>query len=390
MASVTTFIRNTPASSLQAYFEHTGIELSNPINWDGPEPEVVKGTLRAVDDMTDDERARVLNDAERVSALADDAGQTALYSVAEDRSVLDDLANGHARSLWMFLNAPTLFRFAEEVRFTDERRRGRSWDGFMVPANLDLNRDAVAQEAFKSALRERFSSNNIHIDIFSRHRPTFDGEDCELVQIVIYREGLPDAFLAFDEEGELIRRARRPVFEAAMTYEPETGVIEVVANDRESREEMARYMARDLLGVEFQSEKVPLRNYDLSVLLAYHPFQTDPDDGIESVEVKQLRLMPFDNNGERVTLECLRKADRTIWSMSADRFGANDPLTGGWVATQAKLTIKFHPKGSSKRGRTLPLTITMPHGCNLKDQTEEEQLIGEKYLRRWGILNDVD
>jgi len=32
----------------------------------------------------------------------------------------------------------------------------------------------------------------------------------------------------------------------------------------------------------------------------------------------------------------------------------------------------------------------MPHGCNLKDQTEEEQLIGEKYLRRWGILNDVD
>ena len=28
----------------------------------------------------------------------------------------------------------------------------------------------------------------------------------------------------------------------------------------------------------------------------------------------------------------------------------------------------------------------MPHGWNLKDQTEEEQLIGEKYLRRWGIL----
>jgi len=30
----------------------------------------------------------------------------------------------------------------------------------------------------------------------------------------------------------------------------------------------------------------------------------------------------------------------------------------------------------------------MPHGCNLRDQTEEEQLIGEKYLRRWGILAD--
>ena len=43
----------------------------------------------------------------------------------------------------------------------------------------------------------------------------------------------------------------------------------------------------------------------------------------------------------------------------------------------------------SRRGRTLPLTITMPHGCNLKDQTEREQLIGEKYLREWGILRDA-
>ena len=75
--------------------------------------------------------------------------------------------------------------------------------------------------------------------------------------------------------------------------------------------------------------------------------------------------------------------------MASERFGGADPLLGGWVATQAKLTIRFHPNGGSRRGRTLPLTITMPHGCNLKDQTEREQLIGEKYLRRWGILRDA-
>jgi len=386
MASVTSFIRNMPASSLQAYFDHTGIELPSPVDWDAAEPDVVRGVLGAVDEMSDEARARVVNDSDRVSGLADDAGQTALYSVVDDRSVLDDLANGHARALWMFLNEPVRFRHAEEVRYTDERRRGRSWDGFIGTPNLDLRRDEVALEAFKAALRQQFSANNVHVDIFERCRPTFDGEDCELVQIAVYREGLLDDFLAFDEGGTLVRRARRPVFEAAMTYEPATGVIEVVANDRESREEMVRFMARDLLGIEFESEKVPFRTYDLAVLLQPHDFPTDPEDGIESVEVKQLRLMPIDNVGERVTLECLRKADRSIWSMAAERFGAGDPLAGGWVATQSKLTIKFHPKGEAKRGRTLPLTITMPHGCNLKDQTEEEQLIGEKYLRRWGIL----
>ena len=389
MASVTSFIRNMPASSLRAYFDHTGTELPSSVDWEAPESEVARVTLRAVDEMDEEARARVVNDAGRVGALADDAGQTALYGVIDDRAVLDDLANGHDRALWMFLHEPVRFRHAEEVRYTDERRRGRSWDGFIGTPNIDLHRDETSLDAFKAALRERFASNNIHIDIFSRYRPTFDGEDCELVQVAIYREGLLDDFLAFDD-GALVRRARRPVFEAALTYEPATGVIEVVANDRESREDMVRLMARDLLGIEFQSEKVPFRNYDLDILLRPYDFPTEPDDGIESVEVKQLRLMPIDNVAERVTLECLRKADRTIWSMSAERFGPSDPLAAGWIATQAKLTIKFQPKGDAKRGRTLPLTITMPHGCNLKDQTEEEQLIGEKYLRRWGILSGAE
>lgn len=85
----------------------------------------------------------------------------------------------------------------------------------------------------------------------------------------------------------------------------------------------------------------------------------------------------------------MRLASRTIWDMARERFGATDPLSGGWVVTQAKLSIYFQPDAASRRGRTLPLTITMPHGCNLKDCTERERMIGEKYLRRWGIVRDV-
>jgi hypothetical protein len=388
MASVTSFIRNTPASSLQAYFPHTGIELPTEVDWEASEPEVARVILRAVDELDDEARAQLLNEADRVGSLADDVGQTALYSVIDDRTILDDLANGYARSLWMFRNEPVRFRHAEEVRFTDERRRGRSWDGFIGEPNLDLRRDEASINAFKTALRERFAANNVHVDIFERVRLTFAGEDYALVQITVYREGLPDAQFAFDDGGALVRRAYRPVFEAAMTYEPATGVIEVVANDRESRAEMAQFLARDLLGINFQGEKVPFREYDLSMLLNPFSFPTDLEDGIERANVRQLRLMPLDAIGERVTLECTSKADRTIWSMAADRFGTGNPLGGGWVVTQAKLAIKFHPKGDARRGRTLPLTITYPHGCNLKDQTEREQMIGEKYLRRWGILVD--
>lgn len=382
-------IRNTPVPSLRAFFASRAVELPPAVNWTAPEPEVVRSLLQVIDEMDDLALARVQNDAERVTKMTDEAGQTALYSVVEDRARLDVLGNGHDRSLWLFLNDPTAFLRAEEVRFTDERRRSRMWDGFIGTPHMPLRRDDESLAAFQRAIRERFSSNNVHVDIFDRQRPTFEGEDCELVQVVVYREGLPDDTLVFDEHGALIRRPQRPVFEAALTYEPSTGVIEVVAADRESREDMVRLMARDLLGIEFQEQRLPFRRYDLSVLLHPFDFPADPTDGIAGVEVKQLRLMPIDSQGERVTLECLRKAHRTIWDMSRDRFGDADPLRGGWVATQAKLTIRFHSTGGSRRQRTLPLTITMPHGCNLKDQTEREQLIGEKYLRRWGILRDA-
>lgn len=388
MASVTSFIRNTPVAALRAYFNHRGISLPPAVNWDAPEPEVVGPLLRAVDEMDDAARMRVVNDAERVSSMSDEGGQVALHSVAQDPDFLDGLRNGHDRALWMFINDPEGFRHAEEVRFTDERRRGRMWDGFVGPVNLALWRDAEHVDAFKDAIRQRFHSNNVHVDVFDRIRTGSEDNDFALVQATVYREGLPDDFLEF-VDGRLDRRPRRPVYEAALTYEPATGVIEVVANDRESREDLVRLFARSLLGAEFNQERLPLRRYDLSVLLRPFDFPTDPTDGIKGARVNSLRLMPLGTVGERTTLECMRGAGRTIWDMARAHFGTTDPLAGGWVATQAKLTIYFHQDGDSRRGRTLPLTITVPHGCNLKDCTERERLIGEKYLRRWGIIRDA-
>ncbi len=119
-------------------------------------------------------------------------------------------------------------------------------------------------------------------------------------------------------------------------------------------------------------------------------FASDAADGIQSVTLKHLRLMPMDNQGQRMTLECMRGAERRSgrWRQSwSSGFGDRNPLLGGWVVTQAKLQHRFPSQGACAPWTLLALTITMPHGCNLKDLTPEEQLIGEKYLRRWGILS---
>jgi hypothetical protein len=50
MASITSFIRNTPTASLRAYFNTSGIKLPTALDWDAPEPDVVRPLLQAVDD----------------------------------------------------------------------------------------------------------------------------------------------------------------------------------------------------------------------------------------------------------------------------------------------------------------------------------------------------
>ena len=388
MTALSAFLRRTPGEALRQYFDRPEIGLSTEFDWNVPEAELPKPLIGAIEKMSRAQRDRIQNDVERVHALTDEPGQAALYSVAEDPTFLDGLANPHARSLWMFLNAQERFRHAEEVRFTEDRRRGRMWAGYMTEAGRAVRRDMEARHAFVSAIKEFSGAAHVHVDIFDRVRTTLEGDDCDLVQVTIYREGRPDDLLRFNDQGALVRQAYRPVFEAAVTYEPATGAIEVIANDRRTRTEIVKATVVHLLGIEFKESRLPLRRYDLSGLLSSHDFPVDPQDGIEGVEVRELRVMAIDDPDFRITLEKPARASGTIWEKAKEKFGDRTPLSEGYVATRARIAVKLAPHPDGGRRRTLTLTITWPHGCNLKDRTAMEQMIGEKYLRRWGILVD--
>jgi hypothetical protein len=53
------------------------------------------------------------------------------------------------------------------------------------------------------------------------------------------------------------------------------------------------------------------------------------------------------------------------------------------------LAIQFHPRGRQRRGRCLHVDLTYPNGCNLRERSEAERLIGEKYLRIWRLVRDL-
>jgi hypothetical protein len=280
MAALSTFFRSTPSKLLSLYFARADISLPGFIEWNAPEPEVARALLRQVDEMDQPVRARLDQDVDRLHGLADEGGQTALYGVVPDRAALDALPSNHARAIWTLMEHPEAFQRAEEVRYTDDRRLGKMWDGFAGPRALAIKRDAESLEAFKAALREKLEAENVHVDVFDRHRPTFGEDDRLVVQATIYREGRPNASLEF-VNGVLDYRSRKPVYEAAVTYEPQAGAIEVVANNREIRKELVRLFARDLLGSELGEDRLPLRRYSLGGLMRPRDLPTDAADAIE-------------------------------------------------------------------------------------------------------------
>jgi hypothetical protein len=388
MPTVADFIRSTPPQSLRSYFAAIDATLPADVVWEGAANEVVPPLIRAVDALDDNARLRVMNDADRVGAMADDAGQAALYAVTTAKDHLDDLENGYARALWMFLRDPAGFERAEEVRYADDRRFGRMWDGFECQAGLTVSREGPAVEAFRHAIGERFDSRHVEIEICDRSRPSLDGDDTALIQVTIYREGRAGDRRAF-VNGKLDRLPFRPVIEAAITYEPGNGTIEVVAQARETREELVRLFAEHVLGTPFGGARVPVRQYQLDHLRRPFGFPTDPEDNIESVRVTLMRLMPYDTQGKRITLECMRGCSETVWEIAAEHLKGQEDGIEGYMITQVRFTIRFRAFPGVRGGRTLPVTISMPKGCDLKDRTDRERLIGEKYLRRWKLLRDV-
>jgi hypothetical protein len=50
-------------------------------------------------------------------------------------------------------------------------------------------KDLLSVEAFAAAIRAKFGTDKVHVDVFDRRHVTFDGASHQLVLIVIYREG---------------------------------------------------------------------------------------------------------------------------------------------------------------------------------------------------------
>jgi hypothetical protein len=188
---VTRLLRNTPGPELQAYFAQRSVEFPEPVDWNNGAGALLVPVRNAINALNEIDGARIRLDAEQVDRMTSEVGQTALMDVvtAEQRRLLCGKATRHGRALWLFLNDPQRFKRAEEASFFENARRGRTWDGFVARAGLEVSRETGHLQALASEIQRFFrEGEKVNIEVFDRVRAQ-DGEVEGLVQVTVLREG---------------------------------------------------------------------------------------------------------------------------------------------------------------------------------------------------------
>ncbi len=344
MPIVTQLIRKVPGSYWPDYLNFRSIVLPVGIDWDAKPAKLRKALRNAVESLDSSIRDIIRTDAAHIDGMTDEAGQSALKGrvPAELQELLAEIESAHARALWMFVHRHDEFRFAEESASFDRARNKSTWDAFTAPIDLAVDRGDDARKALATELADFFREDGkvrVLVEVFDRPREENEEDENELVQVVVLREGQTVSPMVFsdddpeEDEPEPELLPHRPIGELGFTYDPTTGVIEVVAKGKAKHEGLVRSFARTILGQEIEANRVPVVPYDLSVFLTKQEFPTDPEDRISSVK---LMLVKFRHDDGRaiVTVES-RDPNETIHAAAERLFKERNPFRGADNALEA-------------------------------------------------------
>jgi hypothetical protein len=381
-----TFLRQVPNNLLKGYFDRRG--LLTGVLWYLQRETEVDLIFAAWQALPDADRQAVEKDFQDIDEMACAEGIQALIEEAQFHNVnlaseLGELAGYHHKAMWAFLRHERIFYVASLINYVDSLH-GRSWVRRAdVPRKLPQV-SAEACESLANALSAYYQ------------RTQGRGQRCTVETYLragrqhyffAYPDDYTDTYIGHAENGQFIRGAQKRAFELVFVYDPEGGVLELYAKgDRQLKADLQQLFGMTILGEQLAPEAPRSLAYELNGLMDRNfAFPTDPEDGIEEVRVRRLRLSLVGNGSRRITVEADPKGPvQDIYDLM-DEFLSRKVLRGAvFYVTQASLEFRFAPRGNV-RPKGLKFDVSFPNCSTLKSKREEQRMLGEKYLKRWGI-----
>ena len=253
------FLRRSPPGTWRAFLDGKGVVFSKAIDWEVPEPELLRTVLNSIEGLAEADRNKISADFEQIEKLCNPIGQLMLQSVVADNplllSQLRSAESNESRAIMILLDHQRLFDQALALAYAENLLNGRSWSAFDVRGATLPRTDAETIREFEGDLSKIFqrhdgSGRRLTINSFERHVLDRDASDsARNIHYCIYVEGLPESQIEF-RDGEPRRHTRNLVDEAAISYDPDRRLVDVITKGaKDVRYEIAQCFARRMLGL---------------------------------------------------------------------------------------------------------------------------------------------
>jgi len=385
--TLTKFLRQTPKPLLAEYFSRRG--LLPDVDFAALRKTQVEPIIEALEQLAEDARGTVESDFQAVFSLADRAGTQIVVDQAALRGLaiadeIEAMENHYHRAMWLLLHhgppdsdlfedCVTIARF-DDMSFTAARRRKDL--PLDVPAS-DGDTLAAMADAISAVYRPQGRGYRCQVEHFLRPNPTrhcFYG----------YPEDYTTSELQF-EGPTLSRRLRKSVFEVALVFRPDEGILEISApGAKKDIQALQEVFCRYALGMDRLPPPTNHRCYELNGLKQRSfAFPTDPADGIAKVEVAALRLHLNGRPRQRVAVEHDPATGITCHDWMDNVLDQRQVPLKMLDVAQVRIRVEWVPDNGGKARRPFTFTVGMPDSSSLRD--EPHHLLLKRYLAPWKI-----
>lgn len=345
--------------------------------WDGIE----EGTRRAIQ--------VVLQDAHE---LAEERGQRVLaeelaWRFPEKLAAFGQCSGLADRALWAYLEARQAFDAAALFARAEALRSGHlaaRWNS-LPPGEITVTEPMKA--SLERSIRDYYWQKELRGQVCRVHHHQRPGG---AEYFFTYLPDWPDKRLVFDADGNLTAREEAYTFSNVFIYEPAAGAMELVAKGgRPVHLALRKAFCKTVLGVEVDDEEPIRPAYRLDHLLdPGFSFHTEPEDRVAAVRLRRIRLFPTVPVPALESLE-LRLSETSTHAEALDlikRLLAGAGLDRAQVRVlHVGLQLQFFSDGH-RRGKTMTFHVSCPNTCDLKSKPDDVRVVGERCIRRWGML----
>jgi len=360
------------------------------IPWDDLKQTQVNEIFDAWQALPEADRRTIELVLQEVHEMATEDGLRAIIEEAirqNNQELVDDIEgydSRHDKAVWTYIKARDVWEAAVRFARADTMSRGRYWvKRIDIPAKRPHVGEAKIQE-----LEEAFSA----FFMASQARGRYCKIDhyvraCGSDYFFAYLDDYADTYINLDTAGRFARTPERRAFELVLVYHREHGTLELFARGgKKVNEPLQEIFCRVILDAEIGPEDRNSHPYELNGLVSRgFEFPTDPEDGIESVRVRKIRLSIKGMPRRRITLEADPEADTgDIYDMMEKYLDHKRLPTSIVNVTQVGLKFAFDQQEDGQP-KSLSFEVSHPNSSNLKSKPERMRQIGEKYLKLWGL-----